>query len=64
MRDRRFKYVRNHNDIDEFYDLESDPTEQHNLALGDDLNPELFWGMKRKLDRRLREGPWGYAEEL
>jgi choline-sulfatase len=32
IRDRRHKYIYNHDDISELYDLEADPGENHNLA--------------------------------
>ena len=58
VRDRRYKFVLNHNDIDELYDLQADPMEQHNLALSEYCDIDLFRRMRRLLTQRLTEGSW------
>jgi arylsulfatase A-like enzyme len=48
IRDRRYKYVWNATDVDEFYDLEADPWEMRNLA-EDEEHRELIRRYQKKL---------------
>ncbi len=44
------KYIHNHNDLDELYDLDRDPDELHNIATA---APDLVVDLSRRLRRRL-----------
>jgi arylsulfatase len=52
-RTREWKYIESHNDRDELYDLVNDPNELHNVI---DKQPDAASDMRRKMNRRLREG--------
>ena len=55
IRDRRYKYVWNATDVDEFYDLEADPWEMWNLAEAEE---------HRELVRRYRKTLYETADEM
>ena len=50
LRTATHKYIHNHNDRHELYDLEADPDELHNIAAE---QPELATDLARRLRRRL-----------
>ena len=50
LRTATHKYIHNHNDRHELYDLEADPDELYNIA---DEQPELAVDLSRRLRRRL-----------
>ncbi len=54
LRDRRFKYIWNFTDIDEFYDLENDPGEKKNLISSPE-HAERIAAMRKKLLAVLKE---------
>jgi choline-sulfatase len=53
IRTGRYKLIQNYNDVDELYDLESDPEERDNIA---DQEPELVRDLQRRLNERFLEG--------
>ena len=57
VRDRRWKFVENHNTIDELYDLENDPEERRNLA-DDPAHAKTVKEMRQALKNRWSEGLW------
>lgn len=65
IRDERYKYVYNPTDTDEFYDLQEDPGERHNL-IGSDKDIALGGAYRRRIyetfhaldDRLMTQGPW------
>lgn len=54
VRDERYKYVRNYNEVDEFYDLETDPHELNN-AIGQSCYSGPLQDLAGRLDRFLEE---------
>lgn len=56
IRTDRWKYIWNHTDVDELYDLEADPHELHNVA-GHPLSREVLQDLRRRLyEILLRDG--------
>lgn len=54
LRGERYKYIWNMTDIDEFYDLEEDPGEKHNLIYADEHRQRIS-EMRRRLYTLLKE---------
>lgn len=50
IRDRRYKFIRNHSGVNELYDMQADPGEQRNIAA---QNPEVVADLNRRLAQRL-----------
>ncbi len=57
IRTREYKYIYNHNSIQELYDLKNDPDELNNIAY---LNPELAEELHDRMIKRYQEGKWLY----
>ena len=64
IRDKKYKYIYNTQDVDELYDIQADSGELNNLALKEEfrglirkLRKKLYYELKRQGDR-LVENPW------
>ena len=58
--DGRWKYIRNHFDIDELYDLETDPGEMQNLAQFSEYQPRITAMRQQIADMICHTGPGPY----
>jgi len=55
IRTERYKFIANHNDSDELYDLQADPDERHNLAAE---QGEITRRLRQRMSQRFLEGQW------